>query len=141
MMLNFGFIPASLRLSTAASTDPRSLRIEVHGYLDYDNADHFLTVVTEQIGAHVGRLRTLQLDCGALDGLDSLGLASLLMLHRRTTGAHITLRLDNRPAALERMLEITGTLDHLVPKPAPPGEEHEEQQQMAYRHTSEDGTT
>lgn len=37
------------------------------------------------------------------------------MLHRRTTTAGIRLRLEERTQPLERMLTITGVLDHFVP--------------------------
>ncbi|WP_405915566.1 STAS domain-containing protein [Streptomyces sp. NBC_00728] len=139
-----------LRL-TIAPAQGEAMHVEVHGFLDYDSADHFLAVTTRHLTVNP-RLRHLHLDCTALSGIDSMGLAMLLMLHRRTVAASVTLHLDNRTPALERILDITGTLDHLAPdRTVEKSAQHEAQdagpagglhdaQCMAYRHTSKDGT-
>ncbi|MGW3819705.1 STAS domain-containing protein [Streptomyces sp. NPDC005046] len=102
-----------LRLTTADGSGDE-VHLELHGFLDYDIADHFLSIATEQLAESPG-LRALHVDCAGLGGIDSTGLAMLLMLYRRTSAAQVMLFLDNRPPALERMLDITGTLEHLVP--------------------------
>jgi hypothetical protein len=43
-----------------------------------------------------------------------MGLAALLMIHRLTAATGARLRLDHRPELLERLLELTGTLDHFT---------------------------
>ncbi|MGW3661917.1 STAS domain-containing protein [Streptomyces sp. NPDC005141] len=134
-----GFESAHLRLITAPSADDDVVHLEVHGFLDYDSAEQFLAGATRQLAGNPG-LRALHLDCTGLDGIDSMGLAMLLMLHRRTTSAHVVLHLDGRPPALERMLDITGTLDHLVPGGATGTGGHAEPRRMAYRHTPDHGT-
>ncbi|MGW1892268.1 STAS domain-containing protein [Streptomyces sp. NPDC002004] len=133
-----GFEPTHLRLITAPSSDDHVVHLEVHGCLDYDSAEHFLAAATQHLADTPG-LRHLHLNCGGLDGIDSMGLAMLLMLHRRTTAAHAALHLDDRPPVLDRMLDITGTLDYLVPHHATGTSGHTEPQRMAYRHTPEDG--
>lgn len=110
------FDPTYLRLTPAGDSGDEA-RLELNGFLDYDSADHFLAVATSQISDSPG-LRTLHIDCGGLSGIDSTGLATLLMLHRRTSAARVVLFLNDRPAALERMLDITGTMEHLVPHAA-----------------------
>ncbi|WP_392961396.1 STAS domain-containing protein [Streptomyces sp. LN245] len=134
----FGFEPTHFSLTTALSPDEGVLILEAHGFLDYGCAECFLAAATEYLEGAPG-LRALHLDCSDLDGLDSMGLAMLLMLHRRTAAAHVTLYLDARPPALDRMLDITGTLDHLVPHHVATTSGHAEPHRMAYRHTSEDG--
>ncbi|MGW1966553.1 STAS domain-containing protein [Streptomyces sp. NPDC001935] len=145
-----GFDLDHLRLTTAPAQG-EAIHVEVHGFLDYDSADHFLASTTRHLTVNP-RLRHLHLDCTALSGIDSMGLAMLLMLHRRAVAARVTLHLDNRTPTLQRMLDITGTLDHLAPdqtieksardeaQDASPAGGLHDSQRMAYRHTSKDGT-
>ncbi len=132
-----GFRPTDLRLVAAPGAVEGVLRLEVHGFLDYDGAEYFLATAVRHLTAAPGP-HTLHLDCAHLAGIDSMGLAMLLMLHRRTTAAHVTLHLEGRPPALERMLEITGTLDHLVPGRLA-GAGQTETPQVSGRRTPEDG--
>ena len=46
--------------------------------------------------------------------LDPAGLSALLLVHRRTSAAGVDLRLDHRPPQLDRVLDVTGVLDHLT---------------------------
>ncbi|MEE1930502.1 STAS domain-containing protein [Streptomyces sp. TRM 70351] len=105
--------PRPLQL-TPRPLDAGTLRIALGGDLDYDSADHLTDVVTRQLAVHGGAVRHLRLDCAELGTCDSMGLAALLMVHRRTTEAGVLLHLDRRPPSLERLLTITGTLGHLV---------------------------
>ncbi|MEV6534797.1 STAS domain-containing protein [Streptomyces sp. NPDC051639] len=132
--------PTGIELITTPSTDKTAVHLEIHGFLDYDCADHFLALASQQL-TDSPDLRVMRLDCGHLEGLDSMGLAMLLMLHRRTSAAGVTLFLDNRRPALERMLDITGALAHLVPDHADSPDASAESQGVAYRHTSEGGTS
>ncbi|MFG2415385.1 STAS domain-containing protein [Streptomyces goshikiensis] len=133
-----GFDSSQLHLVPSHRTEEGVLHLEVHGFLDFDSSEDFLTAVTGHLADTPG-LRSLRLDCSGLGGIDSTGLAMLLMLHRRTTAAHVTLRLEARPPSLDRMLTITGAMDHLVPRGTGETGGHAEPQRMAYRHTSEDG--
>lgn len=103
--------PTHLRLTTVALED--GLRVEIDGDLDYDSADRLLETVTEQLAERPG-LGRLHLHCAGLGVTDSMGLSILLMIRRRTTAAAVQLHLDDRPANLDRLLEITGTLEHLT---------------------------
>ncbi|MFJ5637072.1 STAS domain-containing protein [Streptomyces goshikiensis] len=133
-----GFDSAQLHLVPSHRTEEGALHLEVHGFLDFDSSEDFLTAVTGHLTDTPG-LRSLHLDCGGLAGIDSMGLAMLLMLHRRTTAAQVTLLLEARPPALDRMLTITGAMDHLVLRGSGETGGHPEPPRMAYRHTSEDG--
>ncbi|MFH8487342.1 STAS domain-containing protein [Streptomyces longisporoflavus] len=103
--------PSPLRLTTVDTED--TVRIEVRGDLDYDNADHLLLAVTDKLAEHP-RLGDLHLHCAGLELVDSMGLSILLMIHRRTSAAGVRLHLDDRPARLDRLLSLTGTLEHFT---------------------------
>ncbi|GAA2252701.1 hypothetical protein GCM10010145_20560 [Streptomyces ruber] len=89
------------------------LVIEVVGDLDYETSDELLDTVVDHLAPDTA-LRRLRLDFRRLTWIDSLGLSTLLMVHRHTSAAGLTLELDNRPGFLDRMLDLTGTLDHFT---------------------------
>ncbi|MBW5247950.1 STAS domain-containing protein [Streptomyces sp. P01-B04] len=106
-----------LRLTTVDAQD--SVRIEAHGDLDHDSAGLLLREVTDQLSARPA-MTDLHLLCAALGTVDSMGLSALLMIGRRTAAAGVRLHLDDRPAKLDRLLRLTGTLDHLTAPPLTP---------------------
>ncbi|MFJ4878469.1 STAS domain-containing protein [Streptomyces sp. NPDC088745] len=109
-----------LRLEAVTGIDAGLLKLALKGHLGHGSADDFL----DQTCGHLQdrpRTTVLRLDCAGLTGMDSVGLSALLMLHRRTTAARITLHLDARPPAVDRILEITGCLAHLDPEAAGAG--------------------
>ena len=93
--------------------DRRTLVVRVTGAIDHESYDTLVDAVERHLVRHPG-LRELRLDCAGLHGVDALGLSGILMVHRLTEGAGVRLRLDHRPARLERLLARTGTLDHLT---------------------------
>lgn len=107
--------PVHLRLTTIDTED--TVRIELHGDLDYDNADLLLAAVTTQLGEHP-RLHDLHLHCAGLGSVDTMGLSALLMIRRLTSAAGVRLHLDDRSPQLERLLNVTGSLDYLTARPA-----------------------
>ncbi|MFC8448998.1 STAS domain-containing protein [Kitasatospora sp. NPDC057223] len=121
----------------AQGADPGVLHLEVRGNLDHDTSERFLTEVTAHLAAP--GLRALRLNCADLDGIDSSGLSALLMLHRRTTAAGIRLLLESRTPALDRMLTITGTLNHLVPEHLTEAARPSRPEHTALRPTADDG--
>ncbi|MEU6986442.1 STAS domain-containing protein [Streptomyces sp. NPDC046324] len=129
-----------LRLVTVGA--PNAVRIELHGDLDYDNADLLLQEATDQVASRPG-LTDLHLDCAGLGLIDSTGLSILLMISRRVTAAQVQLHLDDRPANLDRLLALTGTLEHLTaPLPARAAQNPaHEKNVMTARPTGPDGTT
>lgn len=91
----------------------RSAYVRLAGDLDY--------VTTREVVESVSRLlveqptlRHLHLDCAMLTFCDSAGLSGLLQIHRRVACSGVQLHLDDRPPHLERILQITGTLEHLT---------------------------
>ncbi|MFG3280470.1 STAS domain-containing protein [Streptomyces sp. NPDC048111] len=108
--------PSSHLRLTAVDT-ATAVRIELDGDLDYDNGDVLLDAVTDKLAAQPG-LRDLTLGCAGLGAIDSTGLATLLMIRRRTDAAGVLLHLEDRTAPLDRLLTLTDTLDHLTASPA-----------------------
>jgi anti-anti-sigma factor len=105
---------------SADPAEPPAARLRLSGELDYDSAEELVTAVERLLGAD-HRVAELRLDCAGLTGCDSSGLAALLQVHRAATAHGVRLRLEHRPAALERLLGVTGTHDHLTGGTAPGG--------------------
>ncbi|MEV6565689.1 STAS domain-containing protein [Streptomyces kronopolitis] len=103
-----------LQLITVDTQD--DMRIEIHGDLDHTSADLVVEEVTSQLAGRPA-LTDLRLDCADLGTVDSMGLSALLMIGRRTTAAGVRLHLDDRPATLDRILNLTGTLEYLTAPP------------------------
>ncbi|MEV4993228.1 STAS domain-containing protein [Streptomyces niveus] len=106
-------IPPAGLLLTVSLTDAHTVCVGIEGDLDYDSSQQLLDETREQLSRHPGT-RHLRLDCSRLGTCDSMGLATLLAVHRATGAAGVRLHLDGRPASLERVLRLTGTLDHLT---------------------------
>ncbi|MFD8738760.1 STAS domain-containing protein [Streptomyces sp. NPDC059618] len=98
-------------------TRPTALVIHVAGDLDHETCDELMRTVDENFAGPAdpgARFPELRVDFAGLGGIDSMGLATLLMIRRRTDATGTRLCLDQRPRVLERLLEITGTLEHLT---------------------------
>ncbi|MFD3802971.1 STAS domain-containing protein [Streptomyces sp. NPDC058611] len=104
-------LPSPLRLTRVDTKDV--VRIELHGDFDYQYATVLLDAVMRVL-AEPAAPRELYLDCTGLSAVDSTGLSTLLMAKRLTDSAGVRLRLGGRPVNLDRMLTVTGTLDHLT---------------------------
>jgi anti-anti-sigma factor len=63
--------------------------------------------------ASTGHSSTLVIDLRQVRFLDSKGLQSLLNVHREVVAEQGQIRLDNAEGVVLRVLEITGTLDHV----------------------------
>ncbi len=107
-------LPPTLRLATVEAED--GVRIEITGDLDYDSAGLLLEEATTRLGAR-SDLNSLLLSFARVGVIDSTGLSALLMIHRRATAAGVRLHLDDRPPKLDRLLTITGTLEHFTAPP------------------------
>ncbi|MEU9591694.1 STAS domain-containing protein [Streptomyces sp. NPDC048193] len=99
------------------TTHPHTVCLALTGDLDYDNGDSVL---------HTARLalrdqqdaRELRLDCRELGAVDSTGLSVLLQIHRLACRDGIGFHLDGIGPTLKRLLDITGTYEHLTtPRP------------------------
>ena len=99
--------------------------VALTGDLDYDTSDELADAADAALQA-VADPHELRLDCAGLGFCDSYGLSALLMLRRRSAAAGIALRLDNRGRALDRLLRITSTWEHLTGEhPADRAERHD----------------
>ncbi|MFE1440574.1 STAS domain-containing protein [Streptomyces sp. NPDC058739] len=99
--------------------EPTVLTITIGGELDHDTSDDLLSKAGEQLTAGRTPPGDVRLDFHDLAYIDSSGLTALLMIHRRTSALGATLHLDNRPAHLERLLQLTNVLGHLTAPPTP----------------------
>ncbi|MFF0203363.1 STAS domain-containing protein [Streptomyces sp. NPDC005017] len=99
--------------------EPAVLTITIGGELDHDTSDDLLSMAGEQLTAGRTPPGDVRLDFHDLAYIDSSGLTTLLMIHRRTSALGATLHLDNRPAHLERLLRLTNVLGHLTAPPPP----------------------
>ncbi|WP_369217804.1 STAS domain-containing protein [Streptomyces flavofungini] len=109
------------RLSLRTEIQQGVVTVHLGGNLEYGVTETLVSSVTEHLdlargGGHA--VRQLRIDMTGLTYIDSMGLAALLMVRRRTDARGVDLRLDHRPRCLDRLLELTGTLDHLTaPRP------------------------
>ncbi|MFJ9074669.1 STAS domain-containing protein [Streptomyces sp. NPDC102278] len=104
--------PSSLSLTVEAGSG--TARLHLAGDLDYDTSDELARGAEQSLDAHP-HPTDLHLDCAGLQFCDSTGIATLLMIHRKTTTGAVRLHLDNAPPFLERMLHLTG-IRHLFPE-------------------------
>ncbi|MER7950594.1 STAS domain-containing protein [Streptomyces sp. NPDC096079] len=98
------------------------LYAELAGDLAWDSADELLEAVRAHLDTTTGP-SDIRLDCARMALCDSMGLSTLLALHRRAAAAGVRLHLDHRPASLDRLLVLTGTYEHLTGRSAPAGPE------------------
>ncbi|MFD8884332.1 STAS domain-containing protein [Streptomyces erythrochromogenes] len=103
----------SAPLGLTYTSSHEAVRVELSGDLDHLHADRLIEAVGRLLAARPG-LRDLRLDCAGLSAVDSSGLAALLMVRRLADKAGAGLHIDGRTVQLNRILEITGTLDHLT---------------------------
>ncbi|RZT24786.1 anti-sigma-factor antagonist [Mycobacterium sp. BK558] len=103
-------------MNLTLSTDGTALTLSVGGDLDYQSTGELISAVSEALAGPA--VTDLRLDFTELAFCDSAGLSGLLLIHRRTSIAGVHLHLDNRPAQLQRILDITGVLEHLTSRPA-----------------------
>ncbi|MFJ5531901.1 STAS domain-containing protein [Streptomyces sp. NPDC093261] len=104
-------------LTLTVETERTAIVVRIAGDLDYETCDDLVSTVDGQLARWPlagPPLTALHLDFAGLGDVDSMGLSALLMIRRRTDAAAIDLRLDHRPPALQRLLEITGSLEHLT---------------------------
>jgi anti-anti-sigma factor len=102
-----------MNLTCSVDSAHRSATVRIVGALDSSTTAEFVDTASGLLDANQG-LRALHVDCTDMAFCDSAGLSGLLMIHRRTSSAGVGLHLDNRPSYFERILDITGILDHLT---------------------------
>ncbi|TXS42042.1 STAS domain-containing protein [Streptomyces sp. OR43] len=95
----------SFTLTVEAGPETASLRLA--GDLDYDTADEILQYAENCI-AELSGMRDLYLDCAQLRACDSMGVSTLIQIHRSSTARDVRLHLENPPPFLERILRLTG---------------------------------
>ncbi|MER5408563.1 STAS domain-containing protein [Streptomyces sp. NPDC002769] len=113
-------------LTLTVKAEAGAVLVRVAGDLDFETCDELMKAVERCLG---DRRDTGEgpadprVDFSGLASIDSMGLSTLLMIRRLTDLAGVRLHLDERPVALERLLDITGTLHHLTAPRAESGAE------------------
>lgn len=91
---------------TIASLDARTLGAT--GTIDSHTAEELMRKLTE-LGTDADAI----LDLGDVDFIDSSGLRTIVTSHQQFEEAETRLVLKNPSESVQRLLEITGLLDHL----------------------------
>lgn len=99
------------------SPSPETLTVHVVGDVDYMTTATLVATVTDLLAA-TPTLRDLRLELAGMSFCDSAGLSGFIQIHRRTSSAGIQLHLDDMPAHFERILDLTGVLEHLTAPPS-----------------------
>ncbi|MEU0148701.1 STAS domain-containing protein [Streptomyces sp. NPDC006288] len=94
-------------LTVAVEAGPRTVRLRIGGDLDYDTSGEL--AARAQACLDEQSPDALHLDCAELRLCDSMGVSTLLQIHRSTTARGVRLHLDSPPPFLERILAVTGT--------------------------------
>ncbi|MDQ0712269.1 anti-anti-sigma factor [Streptomyces luteogriseus] len=106
-------------MTTSFGTGPHTVCLALTGDLDYDTCGEALRRVRTALdGRREGT--DLHLDCRELQLVDSMGLSTLLGIHRCAGRDGIAFHLDGVRPALRRLLELTGTYEYLT-SPSGPG--------------------
>jgi len=102
-----------MNLTATVDDAARSARLHIAGDVDYATRTELVDAAARLLAEHPS-VRDLHLDFAGLTFCDSAGLSALLLIHRQAATAGVRLHLDNRPVHLDRVLEVTGVLDHLT---------------------------
>jgi anti-anti-sigma factor len=103
-------------LRITSDVGSHTARLILDGELDYETTPDLEAAVREVLSSRP-ELRELRLDCARIRFCDTIGLAGLLGVRRGADNAGMTLVLENRTQALDRLLELTGILRHLTRPP------------------------
>lgn len=105
-----------MNLTLTSDTTSRSAILHIAGDVDYTTAAALVEAAERLLSEHPV-LRNLHLDCAQMTLCDSAGISGLIQIHQRTSAAGVHLHLDRRPKFFERILDITGILEHLTAAP------------------------
>ncbi|GAA2765726.1 hypothetical protein GCM10010103_47670 [Streptomyces paradoxus] len=100
-------------MTTSFGTGLHAVRLALTGDLDYDTCGELLQRVRTALDDRAGA-DELRLDCAELGTVDSMGLSTLLQIHRSACRDGIAFHLDDIGPALRRLLELTGTYEYLT---------------------------
>ncbi|MCF4136316.1 STAS domain-containing protein [Streptomyces sp. Tue 6430] len=103
-------------METPSPTGRHTVRLALEGDLDHDTSGDVLHRVRLALLDRED-VEDLRLDCRELEAVDSMGLSTLLQIHRSAQQGGVRFHLDNIGPALRRLLEITGTHDYLTASP------------------------
>jgi anti-anti-sigma factor len=98
-------------LNIESTVDGGTATVKLIGELDLDGTDK----ATEALVGHAGTdVKNVVVDASGLTFLDSSGLRVLLQAREQLSDADVTLSLENATGPVQRVLEMTGTLELLA---------------------------
>ncbi|MEW2614047.1 STAS domain-containing protein [Streptomyces sp. NPDC047880] len=100
-------------MTLSIGSGPHTVRLALTGDLDYDTCAELLQRVRAALEGRED-VDELRLDCGRLELVDSMGLSTLLQIHRSACRDGIAFHLDDVGPALRRLMELTGTYEYLT---------------------------
>ncbi|GAA2302929.1 hypothetical protein GCM10010234_52470 [Streptomyces hawaiiensis] len=100
-------------MTPSFGTGPHTVRLALTGALDHDSCAELLQRVRTALDDG-GKVEELRLDCRELELVDSMGLSTLLQVHRSACRDGIAFHLDDVGPALRRLLKLTGTYEYLT---------------------------
>ncbi|MFJ4281522.1 STAS domain-containing protein [Streptomyces massasporeus] len=100
-------------MTTSFGTGPHTVRLALTGDLDYDTCGELLLRVRTALDGS-REITDLHLDCRELGLVDSMGLSTLLEIHRSVGRGGVAFHLEGVGPALRRLLELTGTYEYLT---------------------------
>ena len=101
---------AATLISLHCRMDTEPPRIIVSGEVDADNAGHLERAVTDLVRRH--RPERIELDLRKVTFLDSSGIRVLVQCHAEAQQADCDIVLAGTSAAVYRVLDITGLVEH-----------------------------
>ncbi|MFJ4560847.1 STAS domain-containing protein [Streptomyces massasporeus] len=110
-------------MTPSFGTGPHPVRLALTGDLDYDTCGELLLRVRAALDGR-REVTDLHLDCRELELVDSMGLSTLLEIHRSAGRDGVAFHLEGVGPALRRLLELTGTYEYLTSpqRSGPPAE-------------------
>jgi anti-sigma B factor antagonist len=102
-------------LGIAQTTDADGVMLVLNGELDLSSAPELEALLRELESSNPGRIL---IDLHELKFMDSSGLALLIRAQQMTTAAGCRLELRPGPNQVQRLFEMTGTLDRFTFVPA-----------------------
>jgi anti-anti-sigma factor len=102
-----------MEISQSVSNDATTLKVS--GDVDVANADQFRSAAIEACAA-CGE--TLRIDLGSVTFMDSTGLGALVFVRNHAASVGVAIVLQNVPARVVRIMEITGLTAAFTIEPA-----------------------
>ncbi|MDQ7904436.1 STAS domain-containing protein [Phytohabitans sp. ZYX-F-186] len=108
------------QLTTTVRIGPGHVQLALVGEIDLSSVEVLLQGQGEALAGAASRsLPGVVVDLGRVTFLDSTGIGALVGGFREASAAGLTYRLENPRGAVARVLDVSGVLPTLAPRPQP----------------------